>query len=54
MLDVLPIPLPWYIVGPLMGLTNAGFYAVVNMRLGVSGAYVEALQLIRDRSTAPW
>jgi len=38
MLDVLPIPLPWYVVGPLLGLTVAGFYAVTNKHLGISGA----------------
>ncbi len=54
MFDVLPIPIPWYIVGPLMGLTVAGFYAVTNKHLGVSGAYVQAVDLARGRPIETW
>jgi hypothetical protein len=40
MLDVLNIPIPWYVVGPGMGLTVTGLYAVTNRHLGISGSYV--------------
>ena len=54
MLDVLPIPLPWYVVGPLLGLTIAGMYAVTNKHLGISGAYVDALHIGRPGSSVGW
>ena len=54
MLDVLPIPAPWYVVGPLMGLTVVGLYAVANKYLGVSGAYVQVVDFARGRPLEPW
>ncbi len=54
MLDVLPIPLPWYVVGPLLGLTVAGFYAVTNKHLGISGAYVQVVDYARGRQIEAW
>ncbi|MEA2585361.1 MAG: uncharacterized protein QOF33_3446 [Thermomicrobiales bacterium] len=54
MFDVLPIPLPWYVVGPLMGLTVAGLYAVTNKHLGVSGAYVQVVDFARGRPIEGW
>ncbi|MDP9471781.1 MAG: hypothetical protein M3Q71_14150, partial [Chloroflexota bacterium] len=54
MFDVLSIPVPWYIVGPLMGLTVAGFYAVTNKHLGVSGAYVQMVDFARGRPIETW
>ena len=54
MLDVLPIPLPWYVVGLLLGLTVAGFYAVTNEHLGISGAYVQVVDFARGRQIEAW
>jgi len=39
--SALSLVLPWYIVGPLMGLTVVGMYAVTNKHLGISGSYVQ-------------
>jgi uncharacterized membrane protein YedE/YeeE len=54
MFDVLPDPIPWYIVGPLMGLTVVGMYAIANKHLGVSGAYVQFLDAARRRPIQVW
>ncbi len=54
MWDILSIPLPWYVVGPLMGLTVAGLYAVTNNHLGVSGAYVQVVDFVRGRPIETW
>lgn len=54
MLDVLPIPLPWYVIGPAMGLTVAGLYATTNKHLGISGAYVQVVDYARGRSIESW
>ncbi|MBA2276779.1 MAG: YeeE/YedE family protein [Chloroflexia bacterium] len=54
MLDWMPVPLPWYLVGPLMGLTVAGLYAITNKHLGVSGAYVQAVDFARGRPIERW
>jgi uncharacterized membrane protein YedE/YeeE len=49
MLEILPDRVPWYVVGPLIGLLVAGLYAVANRPLGVSGAYLEVIGMFRDR-----
>lgn len=54
MLHVLPIPLAWYIVGPLMGLSVVGLYALANLHLGVTGAYVQFADLARGRPIQVW
>lgn len=54
MLHILPIPLPWYVVGPLMGLSIAGLYALANLHLGVTGAYVQFVDYARGRPIQPW
>jgi uncharacterized membrane protein YedE/YeeE len=51
---VLTIPLPWYLVGPLMGLSVVGLYALANLHLGVSGAYVQLVDLARRRPIERW
>jgi uncharacterized membrane protein YedE/YeeE len=53
-LNLLPIPLPWYVVGPLMGLSVAGLYALTNLHLGVSGAYVQFVDRARRRPIEVW
>ncbi len=54
MFDLLPVPAPWYIVGPLMGLVIAGMYAITNNHLGVSGAYVQFVDRARGRTIEVW
>jgi uncharacterized membrane protein YedE/YeeE len=55
MLDILPDRLPWYVVGPLMGLLVVGLYAVANKPLGATGAYAQVVNLIRRRpNTEGW
>lgn len=54
MTDLLSVPLPWYIVGPLMGLAVAGLYLTANRHLGISGAYVQIVGVARRRSVDPW
>ena len=53
-MDLLPVPAPWYVVGPLMGLVIAGMYAVTNKHLGVSGAYVQFVDRARRRPIEVW
>ena len=52
MLHLLPDRVPWFIVGPLLGLLVVGLYAVANKPLGASGAYVQTLTFFRLRPTA--
>ena len=55
MLHVLPAQLPWYLVGPALGLLIAGLYAVANRPLGASGAYVQTMEMVRTGTAAePW
>ncbi len=54
MLNLLPVPLPWYIVGPLMGLVVAGLYASTNKHFGISGAYVQMVSLAQRRPVEAW
>lgn len=54
MLDLVTVPAPWYVIGPLMGLVIAGMYAVTNKHLGVSGSYVQFLDAARGRSIEAW
>lgn len=54
MADLVDVPLPWYIVGPLMGLIVAGFYLVTNRHLGISGAYVQVVDAARGRPIEAW
>lgn len=54
MFDVLSIPIPWYVAGPLMGLTVAGLYLVTNNHLGISGSYVQVVDYARGRSIEAW
>jgi uncharacterized protein len=53
-LQWMPVPLPWYVIGPLMGLVVAGFYAIANRHLGISGAYVQMLEARRGRPVESW
>jgi len=54
-LEVLPAQLPWWVAGPAIGLTVAVLYAVGNLRMGVSGAWVQLMLVVRRRpATEPW
>jgi len=54
LLHILPVPLPWFIVGPMMGLSVVGLYAVANLHLGVSGSFVQFVDYARNRPIQPW
>lgn len=54
MLDLLPMPLPWYVVGPLMGLVIVGLYASTNKHFGISGAYVQMVSFVQGRTIESW
>lgn len=43
-MHVLPDQLPWYVVGPLMGLTVVALFAIANKPLGATTAYRESLR----------
>lgn len=51
-MDAFSIPVPWWLAGPLLGLSVVGVYATVNRPLGVSGCYVTVLNAANRRS--PW
>lgn len=51
---VLSVPLPWYIVGPVMGLIVAGLYAITNRHMGLSGSYVQLVDRARGRPIESW
>ena len=55
MFDVLPDRVPWYIVGPGLGLLIVGLFVLANQPLGASGAYVQTAGLFRRRAgVAVW
>ncbi len=55
MYDVLPDRLPWFLVGPGLGLLIVGLFLLANQPLGASGAYVQLAGLVRRRSgVATW
>jgi uncharacterized membrane protein YedE/YeeE len=54
---MLPFPdrVPWYVVGPLMGIVVVLVYALLGKRLGVSGSYTQVRMLVLGRTVAePW
>jgi uncharacterized membrane protein YedE/YeeE len=53
-LHLLPHHLPWFIVGPLIGLVPVALYAIANRPLGASGAYLQATLAVRGRATEGW
>lgn len=55
MFDVLPDRVPWYVVGPGLGLLIVGLFVIANQPLGASGAYVQTAGLVRRReNVALW
>lgn len=53
-MHLLPPNLPWFIVGPLIGLIPVTLYAVANRPLGASGAYLQTILALRGRATEGW
>lgn len=47
MFDLLPDRVPWYVVGPGLGLLIIGLFLLANQPLGASGAYVQTAGLLR-------
>ena len=55
MFDVLPDRVPWYVVGPGLGLLIIVFYSLSNQPLGASGAYAQTVMFLRRRpGVAVW
>lgn len=55
MFDVLPDRVPWYVVGPGLGILIVGLFALTNQPLGASGAYVQTAGYLRRRTgVAVW
>ena len=54
-LHVLSHQLPWWIAGPAVGLCVVALYGLANVKLGVSGGWLQLLFLAqRRRVTEPW
>lgn len=55
MFDLLPDRMPWFIVGPGLGLLIIGLFLLANQPLGASGAYVQTSGLLRKKDgVAVW
>lgn len=55
MLHLLPHRLPWWLAGPGIGLCVVALYALGNMRLGVSGSWLQVLAVVRgEKPSEPW
>jgi len=55
MFDLLPDRVPWYIVGPGLGVLIVGLFVLANQPLGASGAYVQTSGLVRRKNdVAVW
>lgn len=55
MSDLVPGQLPWWVAGPGIGLCVVALYGLANVRLGVSGGWLQLIQLTRRRPvTEPW
>ncbi|MBJ68817.1 MAG: hypothetical protein CL463_02845 [Acidimicrobiaceae bacterium] len=50
MFDLLPERVPWFIVGPSLGVLIVLFFLVMNQPLGASGAYVHSLKLVQRKA----
>lgn len=53
-MPILPDRLPWFVAGPLIGLLIVGFYALASRPIGVSGAYVQIMGLLRGFQVDRW
>ena len=54
-MDVLPDQLPWWAAGPGVGLCVVAMYGLLNVKLGVSGGWLQLLHLASGRQvTERW
>ena len=54
-MNVLPDRVPWFVIGPLMGVVVVLVYALLNKRLGVSGSFTQVRMLALGQVVAePW
>ncbi len=49
MVDVIPDQLPWWVAGPGIGLCVVALYALANLKLGVSGGWLQLLLVLERR-----
>jgi uncharacterized protein len=55
MTDVLPGQLPWWVAGPGIGVCVVLLYALANVKLGVSGGWLQLVLAAQRRPvTEPW
>ena len=55
MVHLLPPQLPWWVAGPCIGLCVVALYALANVKLGVSGGWLQLVLLAqRRRVTEAW
>jgi|SRR5581483_6090340 len=55
MIEAFPSQLPWYVIGPAIGLLVIGLFAIANKPLGASGAYMQVLFFWQHRAgTEVW
>ena len=55
LVDVLPAQLPWWVAGPGIGLCVVALYGLANLKLGVSGGWLQLVLVLQGRSaTEPW
>jgi uncharacterized membrane protein YedE/YeeE len=53
--QLIPDQLPWWLAGPGVGLCVVALYALANVKLGVSGGWLQLVFLLQRRgSTEPW
>lgn len=49
---MLPHQLPWWVAGPAIGLCVVAMYGLFNLKLGVSGGWLQLLLLVRGEKVA--
>lgn len=49
-MNVLPDQLPWWVAGPAIGLCVVALYALVNVKLGVSGGWLQLVMVAQRRT----
>lgn len=55
MTQVIPDQLPWWVAGPGIGLCVVALYALANVKLGVSGGWLQLLYVVQRRPMSePW
>lgn len=54
MFGLISAQLPWWVTGPGVGLCVVALYALINARLGVSGAWLATLAPVEGWRPEPW